>query len=244
MMENRYRTIEDNVKRLRAEIAQAAAKAGRDPAEVALMAVTKTQTPDKVNAAVAAGITLLGENRAQELAVRYGAYRRDGVDIHFIGHLQTNKVQKVADKVSMIQSVDSVRLAREIDARCEKLGKVMDVLIEVNIAGELSKSGVPPQEAEPLAREIAGCAHLRLRGLMTVPPVCDREKEIEGYFCRMRELFVDMRDKKMDNVPIGGEAGRFDTLSMGMSGDYLAAVRQGATILRIGSAIFGRRDYP
>jgi pyridoxal phosphate enzyme (YggS family) len=225
------------VSRLFHEIAEEAVKAGRDPAEISLMAVTKTQPPEKVNAAVAAGITLLGENRAQELLDKYEAYDKDGVDIHFIGRLQSNKAKQIVDKVGMIHSVDSARLAEEINRRCEKLGKSMDVLIEVNIAGEPSKSGVPPEAVGELVENIGGYSALRLRGLMTVPPVCDAETEIEGYFLRMRQLYVDIRGKKMDNVPMAC----FDTLSMGMSGDYLPAIRQGATVIRLGSAIFGHR---
>jgi pyridoxal phosphate enzyme (YggS family) len=166
-----YSTVSENVKRLFHEIAEEAVKAGRDPAEIKLMAVTKTQPPEKVNAAISAGITLLGENRAQELLEKYDAYDKGGVDIHFIGHLQTNKVKQIADKVSMTHSVDSIRLAEEINRQCEKLGKTMDVLVEVNIAGELSKSGVPPEAVEELLENIGALSSLRLRGLMTVPPV-------------------------------------------------------------------------
>lgn len=236
MTGNPSRTIEENIRRITAEIEEAAVKAGRDPKDIRLMAVTKTQPPELVNAAIGAGITLLGENRAQELLEKYDNYHKDGVDIHFIGHLQTNKVRQIADKVSMIQSVDSLRLAKEINSRSEKLGKTMDVLIEVNIAGELSKDGIGLCEAEPLAREIAGMSALCLRGLMTIPPICDSEHEIEGYFSRMRELFVDMKSKNIDNDTMS-------VLSMGMSGDYLAAVKHGATILRLGGAIFGPRAY-
>lgn len=235
-MENRYMTIEDNIHAIRAEIEDAALKAGRDPKGIRLMAVTKTQTPEAVNAAIAAGIDLLGENRAQELNEKYDSYSRDGVDIHFIGHLQTNKVRQIADKVTMIHSVDSLRLAKEIESQAVRLGKVMDVLIEVNIAGELSKDGIAPSEVEPLAREIAQLGHLNLCGLMTIPPICDQESEIEGYFSRMQQLFVDIGAKKIDNVSM-------NVLSMGMSGDYLSAVKYGATLLRLGTAIFGTRMY-
>lgn len=228
-------TIRDHLRRILAEIEDTAVAAGRDPREIQLMAVTKTQPPELVNTAIAEGITLLGENRAQELCERYDSYNRENVDIHFIGALQTNKVRQIVDKVSMIHSVDSERLAVEIDRRCGVIGRKMQVLIEVNIGGELSKSGIEPEQVEPLARRIAAMEHLELRGLMTIPPICPPERA-EGYFSHLRQLLVDIREKKIDNVSM-------DVLSMGMSGDYIAAIRQGATILRLGGAIFGERQY-
>lgn len=237
MMEKRFKSIEDNIKRIRMEIEETAISAGRDPREIQLMAVTKTQAPELVNKAIECGITLLGENRAQELLEKYEHYHLDsGVDVHFIGALQSNKVRQIIDKVSMIHSVDSLKLAEEIDRRAARLEKTMDVLMEVNIGDEASKAGIEPEQVEELARQIAAMGHLRLRGLMAIPPICDSEAQVETYFSRMRQLQVDIKGKNIDNVPM-------DVLSMGMSGDYLAAVKHGATILRLGSAIFGARTY-
>lgn len=234
MMEKQSKTINENFNRILKEIQDAAAQAGRDPADVQLMAVTKTQTAEKVNAAIAAGARLLGENRAQELNTRYEQYNRDGVEIHFIGQLQTNKVRQIVDKVTMIQVLDRMRLAKEIERQCEKLNKVMQVLVEVNIGGEESKFGIPPEDVEKFVREVATMPHLQVRGLMAIPPICDTKQEIESYFSQMQKLKVDIESKKIDNVAM-------DVLSMGMSGDYLSAVKYGATIVRIGTAIFGER---
>lgn len=236
MMEKRFKSIEDNIRRICAEIEETAIAAGRDPREIQLMAVTKTQAPELVNKAIECGITLLGENRAQEMLEKYDQYHLDGVDMHFIGALQSNKVRQIIDKVSMIHSVDSLKLAQEIDRRAAKLEKTMDILMEVNIGDEDSKSGVQPDQVEELAYQFAQLNNVRLRGLMAIPPICDNEAQVETYFCRMRQLQVDIKDKNIDNITM-------DVLSMGMSGDYLAAVKHGSTILRLGSAIFGARIY-
>ena len=223
------------VARIRERAAAAALAAGRRPEEISLMAVTKTQPAGQVNLAIEAGVRLLGENRAQELLAKYGDYNREGISIHFIGALQTNKVRQIVDKVDMIQSLDSARLAEEIERQCAKLGKVMDVLIEVNIGGEESKAGVSGQELWDLAAYMATLPHLRLRGLMTIPPVCEEKRRTEHFFYRAHELFVDMRAKNVDNRDI-------DVLSMGMSDDFELAIRHGATLVRIGSALFGARN--
>jgi pyridoxal phosphate enzyme (YggS family) len=234
MMESRYNNIADNIARIRERIAAAAASAGRDPAEISLMAVTKTQTAERVNAAIAAGITLLGENRAQELCARFDSYRREGVAIHFIGGLQTNKVRQVAGKVEMVQSLDSLRLAAGLDRQSAILGKTLDVLIEVNIGGEAGKSGLPPGEVADFAEQIRQFPCLRLRGLMAIPPIYDKTCENEKFFYQMQQVFVDIKARNIDNRSI-------DVLSMGMSGDFEPAVKHGATLVRIGSALFGAR---
>lgn len=236
MMEKQFKSIEENIRRIRAEIEDTAIAANRDPREIQLMAVTKTQAPELVNKAIACGITLLGENRAQEMLEKYDQYHLDGVDMHFIGALQSNKVRQIIDKVGMIHSVDSLKLAQEIDRRAAKLDKTMDILMEVNIGDEESKAGIQPDQVEELAYQLAELPHIRLRGLMAIPPICDSEAQVETYFCRMHQLQVDIRGKNIDNVTM-------DVLSMGMSGDYLAAVKHGSTILRLGSAIFGARIY-
>jgi len=234
-MERSLNSITQNLERIRENIAREAAACGRRPEEIRLMAVTKTVPAALVNHAVdSCGITLLGENRAQEMNEKYDDYHRDGVEIHFIGHLQTNKVRQVVGKVSMIESVDSLKLTREIDRAGAKLGITTDVLLEINIAGELSKSGVEPGAAEALAREIAALEHVKLRGLMTIPPICGEIDQINRYFSQMQALKVDIEGKNIDNI-------NMEFLSMGMSEDYPHAIRHGANILRLGSAIFGNR---
>ena len=218
------------------DVREAALQAGRDPSEVQVMAVTKTVDPVLVNAAIGAGITLLGENKAQELCAKYDSYHKDGVQIHFIGHLQTNKVRQIVDKVSMVESVDSIKLAREIDRHCAAIGKVMDVLLEVNIGREENKTGIFPELLPALLEEAGKLEHIRVRGLMTIPPVCETEEEVLQYFSQMRQLFIDIKQKKYDNISM-------EILSMGMSADYLAAVRCGSNIVRIGTAMFGQRNY-
>ena len=228
--------VAQNVQKIAQDVREAALQAGRDPSEVQVMAVTKTVDPVLVNAAIGAGITLLGENKAQELCAKYDSYHKDGVQIHFIGHLQTNKIRQIVDKVSMVESVDSIKLAREIDRHCAAIGKVMDVLLEVNIGREENKTGIFPELLPALLEEAGKLEHIRVRGLMTIPPVCETEEEVLQYFSQMRQLFIDIKQKKYDNISM-------EILSMGMSADYLAAVRCGSNIVRIGTAMFGQRNY-
>ena len=217
------------------KIAAAARRAGRDPGEITLCAATKVQTDDTIRAAVAGGITLCGENRVQELTAHLAAGAYAGARVHFIGHLQTNKVNKVVGRVDMIESVDSLHLLRAVDAQAEKLGAVQDILLEVNIAREESKGGCPPEELFQLAQAARALGHVRLRGLMAIPPIAPRPEDNRPYFSAMRELFVDMRGKMSDNQT------DINCLSMGMSGDYEEAVAQGATLVRVGTALFGPR---
>lgn len=226
--------VTDNTVHLLAEIRQAAIDCGRDPSEVTLMAVTKTVAPELVNEAIANGITLLGENRAQELLEKYDSYDKDGVEIHFIGHLQTNKVRQIIDKVTMIHSVDSLHLAKEIDKQAEKYGKVMDILIEVNIGEEESKSGIAVSELEALLPEIAKLPHVSVKGLMCIPPASKNLQENAYYFAKMQQVFIDIKQKNMDNM-------NMSILSMGMSNDYKTAIQYGSNIVRIGTALFGLR---
>ena len=228
--------VAQNVQKIAQDVREAALQAGRDPSEVQVMAVTKTVDPVLVNAAIGAGITLLGENKAQELCAKYDSYHKDGVQIHFIGHLQTNKVRQIVDKVSMVESVDSIKLAREIDRHCAAIGKVMDVLLEVNIGREENKTGIFPELLPALLEEAGKLEHIRVRGLMTIPPVCETEEEVLQYFSQMRQLFIDIKQKKYDNISM-------EILSMGMSADYLAAVRCGSNIVRIGTAMFVQSNY-
>ena len=228
--------IRDNIRRVRERIAAACLRAGRSPEEITLMGVTKTVSPAHINAAIAEGITHIGENRVQEYLGKRDELMLDGVKTALIGHLQTNKVRQVADKVNTIQSVDSIRLAQEISRVCVKLGKTMNILVEVNIGGEENKSGICPEGAWELCCAAAELPGIHVGGLMTIPPVCETEEQARGYFSKMNQLFVDMKGKKHDNITM-------DCLSMGMSGDFEAAILEGATMVRVGSAIFGKRIY-
>lgn len=228
--------IKDNIARLEEEIKQATIDAGRDPSEVTLMAVTKTVNVNRVNDAIAAGVTLLGESRAQELEGKYGFYNKENVDIHFIGTLQRNKVRHIIDKVSMIHSVDRISLAKEIDKRARAINKVMDVLVQVNIGKESTKSGILAEELPEFVEKIEEFPNLRLRGLMAIPPICETGEEQEVYFKEMQSLLVDIQSKNIHNEST------VNVLSTGMSGDFVSAIRHGATIVRIGTAIFGQRQ--
>ena len=217
------------------KIKQAAEDTGREPSEITLMAVTKTVSPEKINEAIDAGCRLLGENKVQELLEKYESYDKRA-EIHFIGRLQTNKVKYIVDKVSMIESVDSIRLAEEIEKRCSKIGKIMDVLLEVNIAGEESKGGFSPEEVVEISEKIKDYPHLRLRGLMTIGRFGAEIEETRQYFKKMRHLLVDIKSKNIDNIYI-------NILSMGMSADFELAVTEGATIVRVGRGLFSARKY-
>ncbi len=227
--------ISDNVKNVMERVAAAALRSGRRPEDVTVVAAIKTVAPERILEAVEAGITQVGENRVQELLERYDAVSPSGAQYHFIGQLQTNKVKYIIDKVAMIQSVDSERLMREIQRQAARVDRVMDILIEVNVGGEESKGGITPDELPGFVETLAGLPNLRLRGLMAIPPVTEDEGEAAGYFERMRQLFVDIRGKSMDNTNI-------NLLSMGMSGDYELAIEHGANMVRIGTGLFGSRN--
>jgi pyridoxal phosphate enzyme (YggS family) len=220
---------------VRARIAAAARAAQRDEGEVTLVAATKVQSSDTIREAIAAGITCCGENRVQEFNEHWkdGAY--EGASVHFIGHLQRNKVKYLVGKVDLIESVDSSGLLEEIEKRAEKLDTVQDILLEVNLAGEASKSGVEPEQLEELARFAARLPHVRLRGLMAIPPLSRERGGNVEYFRRLHQLFVDMKGKMTDN------GSSVDILSMGMSGDFEDAIACGATQVRVGTALFGQR---
>lgn len=228
-------TLNERILAVRNRIIQAAEAAGRDPEEITLCAATKVQTSDTIRAAIAAGITVCGENRVQELNghLADGAY--EGAQVHFIGHLQRNKVKYVVGHVDLIQSVDGEELLGLIEKQAAKLDIVQDILIEVNIGGEESKSGVTPETAHRLAALAGQMEHVRLRGLMTIPPVSTGEGANRRFFAAMRQLFVDIKEKKYDNESNMG------VLSMGMSGDFADAILEGATLVRVGTALFGPR---
>ena len=227
--------LRENIEKARADLAAAAVAAGRDPASVTLLAATKTQTSDTIRAAIAAGITVCGENRVQELAAHLDDNAYEGAEVHFIGHLQTNKVKYVVGRVELIHSVSSEKLLLAINDRAEKLRLVQDILLEVNLAGEESKSGFSPREAVEAAEKAAVLSHVRLRGLMCIPPISTQAGENFQYFVALRQLAVDIRQKMVDNTVI------MDVLSMGMSGDWRDAVAAGSTCIRVGSALFGPR---
>ena len=229
--------ILDNLRRVEDAVCAACLTAGRSRDEVTLMAVTKTVSPERINTVLDAGITCIGENRVQEYLGKRDALHLDGVERHLIGHLQTNKVKRIVGEVDMIQSVDSVHVAKAIsDASLKTAIGCTDILVEVNIGGEESKSGVEPDRLSELRYEIAEFPGIRVRGLMTIPPILHTEAEKRAIFSKMHKLFIDIRDKKVDNVIM-------EVLSMGMSSDFAEAVLEGSTLIRVGSAIFGERQY-
>ena len=227
--------IARRVAQARQAIVQAALTAGRDPGEVTLVAATKTQTDDAIRQVIAAGVTVCGENRVQELTAHLAAHAYDGAQVHFIGHLQTNKVRYVVGKVDLIHSVSSEKLLLAIDKQAEKLNIVQDILLEVNLAGEASKSGFSPETVLAGARLAADLDHIRLRGLMCIPPISTKPGQNRPFFANLRRLAVDIRQQMEDNKA------DIVCLSMGMSGDYSDAVAEGATFVRLGTALFGPR---
>ena len=230
------RDVAENLAYIRERMAKACVQAGRQENDVTLLAVTKTVEPSRINAALRLGVGHIGENRVQEFLGKQEFLELDGVESHLIGHLQTNKVRQIVGQVQMIESVDSVRLAAAISRRSEELGLVTPILVEVNIGGEEAKSGVSPAELLPLLENISILPGVSVRGLMTVPPILGSETEKRQIFSKMYRLFVDIGAKNIDNIYM-------QELSMGMSGDYREAILEGSTIVRIGSALFGRRQY-
>ena len=228
-------SLEEKVAQVKANIAAAAREVGRDPSEITLVAATKVQTSDTIRQAIAAGVTICGENRVQEMTAHLDDDAYAGAALHFIGHLQTNKVKQVVGRVDLIESVGSEHLLDAIEAQAAKLDLVQDILLEINIGGEESKSGISPEELPALAENAAACPHVNLRGLMAIPPVAEGPDGNRPFFAKMRQLFVDIRGKMSDNGTT------IDCLSMGMSGDYEDAVREGATLVRVGTALFGPR---
>jgi len=228
-------SLQENIAAVRARIDAAAREVGRDPAEVTLVAATKVQTSQTIRDAIAAGITVCGENRVQELTAHLDDDAYAGAELHFIGHLQTNKVKYIVGRVELIHSVDSPRLLEAIDKQAAKLGIVQDILLEVNIGEEESKGGSPFEEVPALAKLAAEAGNVRLRGLMCIPPVVDKPEDNHPYFEKMRELFVDIKKQMGDNE------NDVNCLSMGMSDDFEEAVRCGATHVRVGTALFGAR---
>lgn len=228
--------IEQNLQNVREKVRSAAVRSGRSEKDITLIAVTKTLGTDKIISAVKAGISDLGENKVQELVEKFPL-----IDLpchwHLIGHLQTNKVKYILDKAYMIHSLDRLELAEEIQKRASRAERCLDVLVQVNVAGEESKSGVRPEEAKDFVRRVAAFPNLKVRGLMTVAPHVQVREEVRPVFRELRKIFIDIRRENIDNI-------NMDFLSMGMSNDYEIAIEEGANIVRIGTAIFGARKYP
>lgn len=227
--------IAENIREIRERMARAAREAGRDPSEILLVGASKMNDAAACQAAIAAGIDALGENRVQEMTGKLAEHAYDGAPLHFIGHLQRNKVRQVVGKASLIQSVGSLALLEEIDRQAEKLALVQDVLLEVNVGGEESKSGFAPEELIPAAETARTFSHIRVLGLMTIPPVQQEDHGNFSYFEKVARLYVDISGNLYDNS--------FKYLSMGMSDDFEDAIAAGATMVRVGSAIFGHRQY-
>ena len=227
-------TVRTRINQVRQRIAGAAQACGRQPSDIRLVAVAKTWPADAVAAAAAAGVTEIGENYIQEAREKYELLRQTPLTWHFIGHLQTNKAKYAARMFDLIHTVDSWRLALELDRCSRKLERIQAVLIQVNVAGEKTKSGVPPEKALPLARELAALECVQVQGLMTMPPYFNEPQRVRPFFAELRRLRDRIREQALPNV-------RMHELSMGMTGDFEAAIAEGATLLRIGTAIFGER---
>lgn len=230
-METDFSYVDENLKRIKDNIAEAVAKYRSPGDNVTLMGVTKTQSVEAINRSVDLGVKDLGENRVQEYLSKKDGYR-DGVRMHFIGHLQTNKVKYIINDMVLIHSVDSVHLAKEINRLAEKNSKVQDILIEINIGDEDTKSGIEIADTDELIAQIENMKNINLRGFMAIPPAGSDEE----FLAKMQEIYEDEKQKLAGKYNI-------DTLSMGMSGDYVNAIKYGATIVRIGSALYGARDY-
>ena len=229
-------SIAENVARVRAELTAAAIACGRDPGQIKLCAATKMNDAEAVRQAIRAGVDCCGENRVQELTAKLAQNAYEGAPVHFIGHLQTNKVKQVVGKVDLIQSVDSERLLKAIDKEAARQGIVQNILLEVNIGEEESKSGFRAEDILPLMEKISEFPNICIKGLMAIPPISQNDGENLKFFQKMYDLYVDIMKKIEDNVMV-------DCLSMGMSGDFPDAIYSGSTMIRVGTAIFGQRNY-
>ncbi len=236
MREKLLSNVEYNFNKIKENIAESAIKSGRNPEDITFLAATKTVDVDIINYAISLGLTHIGENKVQELLSKYDNYDLENADLHFIGHLQSNKVRQIVGKVSTIQSVDSIKLATEISRQSVKNNLSTRILVEVNVGREENKSGVMPEMLTDLLYQIAELPNISVDGLMAIPPICDNSQKIRGYFENMRNMFIDISHKNIDNISM-------NTLSMGMSGDYTEAILEGATLVRIGSSLFGERIY-
>lgn len=228
MIQNNYLSVKDRVK-------QACIRAGRDEKDVLLIAVSKTRTYDEIDEAAKAGARVFGENKPQELRDKADALNKE-YQWHMIGHLQTNKIKYIIERACLIHSVDSYKLAEAVNKEAEKRNMTANILVQINIADEDSKFGLNLAEAEKLIRQIALLKNVKIKGLMAVPPFVENPEDNRIHFQRMRQLFIDIKEKNIDNVDM-------NELSMGMSGDFEVAIEEGATMVRVGTSIFGERDY-
>ena len=227
--------LRENLQEVEERIQEACRRAGRDRSEVTLVAVSKTKPVSMLKEAYDLGVRVFGENKLQEIREKYEALPKD-IEWHMIGHLQTNKVKYIADKVSLIHSVDSLRLAETIEKEAVKHNRIVDILLEVNVAEEESKFGIKTSEVLALAENVVQLSHIRLRGLMTIAPFVENPEKNRAIFANLHDLYVDIKEKNIDN-------GTVSILSMGMTNDYEVAVEEGATMVRVGTGIFGARDY-
>ncbi|MBR2280683.1 MAG: YggS family pyridoxal phosphate-dependent enzyme [Ruminococcus sp.] len=236
MTEKLFNDIEYNYKTIEERISEAAVKSGRSREDITFLAATKTVDAERINYAISLGLKYIGENKVQELLSKYEDYDLNNASLQFIGHLQSNKVRQIVGKVDLIQSVDSVKLAKEISKQSKKNNINSDVLIEVNIGEEESKSGINAENLHELLDKIKDLENISVKGLMCIPPICDSPQKNLKFFDKMNNIFIDISDKNIDNISM-------DILSMGMSADYYEAILCGANMVRIGSSLFGARNY-
>lgn len=227
--------LKDRLEEVEERIQEACRRAGRDRSEVTLIAVSKTKPAEVLKEAYDLGIRVFGENKVQELTEKYEVLPKD-IRWHMIGHLQTNKVKYIADKVELIHSVDSLKLAETIEKEAAKRNRTIDILVEVNVAEEESKFGLKVEEVIPFIEKVAGFSHINVRGLMTIAPFVENPEKNRSVFADLRKLSVDITEKNIDNVNVS-------ILSMGMTNDYEVAIGEGATMVRVGTGIFGARNY-
>ena len=230
-------SIAENLQQVKQRVADAARACGRDEKDILLIGASKMNDAQRVHEAIEAGLTACGENRVQELRDKKALGAYEGAQLHFIGTLQKNKVKYLVGVVELIHSVDSIELMEAIDKQARKLGLVQDILLEINTGGEASKSGFEPSKLPAALEAASNFPGIRVRGLMTIPPICVDGTENIPFFQLLKQLFVDNSKKKYDNVSM-------DFMSMGMSGDFEAAIACGSNMIRVGTAIFGKRSYP
>ena len=227
-------TIKKKLEKINEKIKKAALKANRSPEDIKLVAVTKTATVEQIKEAISAGVKTIGENKVQEAKGKYQVLSADIAEIewHLVGHLQTNKVKYAIEIFDLIHSVDSIKLAEEIDKRSLQFGIMTNILVEVNVSGEETKYGIKPEEVEPFLKEISEFSRIKVRGLMTIAPIAEDKEEVRPYFRKLRELSEKIENKNIKNV-------KMDYLSMGMTDDFEVAIEEGANMVRIGRGIFG-----
>jgi len=223
--------IKNNLEIINEKIKKAALKTNRNPEEIKLVAVTKTATIEQIKEAISVGVKIIGENKVQEAKEKYQILSTD-IEWHLVGHLQTNKVKYAIEIFDLIHSVDSIKLAKEIDKRSLQFGMITNVLVEVNVSGEETKYGIKPEEVEPFLEEISEFSRIKVRGLMTIAPIVEDKEEVRPYFRKLRKLFEKIKIENMKNI-------RMDYLSMGMTEDFETAIEEGANMVRIGRGIFG-----